>query len=164
MDGRDEEARTQINEPRGPDGGRLEAIWCKRARRGPMDPLESGRLVEGQGLEGNADVGGYRQVTVIAREAWERAVDEVAATVDPSARRANLMVSGLDLARSRGRELAVGETRLLVHGETKPCGRMDEAADGLREALEPAWRGGVYAEVVAGGEITVGDEVRWVEG
>lgn len=153
-------------EGRGRDGepaaGRLEAIWRKRARRGPMDPLDRGWLREGEGLEGNADTGGYRQVTVIAREAWEAAEAELGRTVEPAARRANLLVSGLELAHRTGDELAVGDARLLVHGETKPCGRMDEAADGLRQALEPEWRGGVYAEVVEGAEIRVGDEVRWV--
>lgn len=143
--------------------GRLEAIWRKRARRGSMDPLDSARLLEGEGLEGNADTGGHRQVTVIAREAWQRAVDEVGRAVDPAARRANLMVSGLELAHREDEELAVGDARLLVRGETRPCRRMDEAADGLREALEPEWRGGLYAEVLAGAEIRVGDEVRWIE-
>lgn len=143
--------------------GRLEAIWRKRAHRGPMDRLESARLLEDRGLEGNADSGGRRQVTVIAREAWDRALEEVGREVDPSARRANLMVSGLELAESGGRRLAVGKARLLVHGETRPCHRMDEAAEGLREALEPEWRGGVYAEVLADARVEVGDAVRWVE-
>ena len=157
----------------GPDGGaeepevggrgRLEAIWRKRAHRGPMDPLRSVRLLEGVGLEGNADTGGRRQVTVIASEAWDRALEEVGREVDPAARRANLMVSGLELAESRGRRLAVGAARLLVRGETTPCHRMDEAAEGLREALEPGWRGGVYAEVLRDARVEVGDAVRWVD-
>lgn len=141
--------------------GRLEAIWRKRARRGPMDRLDAARLLEDAGLEGNADTGGRRQVTVIAREAWERAQEELGLEVDPSARRANLMVSGVELADSRGRTLAVGGARLLVHGETTPCHRMDEAAEGLQEALVPEWRGGVYAEVLGGARIEVGDAVRW---
>ena len=150
-------------DPGSASAGRLEAIWRKRAHRGPMEPLPSVRLVEGVGLEGNADAGGRRQVTVIAREAWDRALEEVDREVDPAARRANLMVSGLELAETRGRRLAVGEARLLVHGETTPCHRMDEAADGLREALEPEWRGGVYAEVLREARVEVGDAVRWVE-
>lgn len=141
--------------------GRLEAIWRKPARREPMEPLEAARLVEGEGLAGNADPGGRRQVTVIAREAWRRAEQELGREVDPSARRANLLVRGVELRETAGRLLAVGPCRIRVRGETKPCGRMDEAADGLQEALRPEWRGGVYGEVVAGGELHVGDPVRW---
>lgn len=147
----------------GDGAGRLEHIWRKRARRGPMDRLEDARLLEGEGLEGNADLGGRRQVTVIERKAWERAVAELGERVDPSARRANLMVSGVELAGSRGRRLAVGGALLLVRGETTPCHRMDEAAEGLQEALRPEWRGGVYAEVLRGGDIRVGDRVAWVD-
>ena len=77
--------------------GRLEAIWIKRARLGPMDQVERASLVAGRGIEGNADQGRRRQVTIIARETWNRLMEELGASVDPSGRRANLMVSGLDL-------------------------------------------------------------------
>lgn len=147
-----------------PSGGRLEAIWRKPARREPMERLAEARLVEGEGLAGNADIGGRRQVTVIAREAWRRAQEELGREVDPAARRANLLVTGVELAGSDGRLLAVGPCRIRVRGETTPCGRMDEAADGLQEALEPEWRGGVYGEVVAGGPLRVGDPVHWAGG
>lgn len=143
--------------------GRLEAIWRKRRRRQPMEPLKEGRLIEGEGLEGNAPTGGRRQVTIIEREAWERAEEALGRPVDPSARRANLMVDGVELADTVGRVLAVGSCRILVHGETKPCGRMDEEGEGLQAALRPEWRGGVYGAVLEGGELAVGDPVRWEE-
>lgn len=143
--------------------GSLEAIWRKRRRRQPMQSLEAARLVEGEGLEGNAPTGGRRQVTIIERDAWERAEEDLGRSVDPSARRANLLVRGVELAETEGRVLSVGACRILIHGETKPCGRMDEEADGLQEALRPEWRGGVYGEVVEGGELAVGDPVGWKE-
>src|SRR5919106_5984067 len=105
---------------------KLEAIWIKRVRRGKMDAVPSATLVAGQGIVGNANQGGRRQVTIIEREVWDARTAAVSARIDPSMRRANLMVSGLDLMQSRGKTLRIGECILEIAGETKPCERMDE--------------------------------------
>ena len=107
--------------------GRLEAIWVKRAHRGPMDAIRVAELRAGRGLAGNADQGRKRQVTIIEREVWERLMHDLGADIPPAARRAILMVSGASLAESRGRILRVGGCRLRIAGETRPCERMDEA-------------------------------------
>ena len=141
--------------------GRLEQIWLKRFVRGPMDEWETAVLVPEQGLEANANQGGKRQVTLLDVDSWEELVSEIATALDPSVRRANLLVSGVSLLESRGRILTVGESRLRINGETRPCERMEEASTRLREVMQPRWRGGAYAEVLDGGEIRVGDAVRW---
>ena len=141
--------------------GRLEAIWIKRARRGPMDSVSEATLVAGRGLVGNADQGRSRQVTLIEREMWERLMAQLGADVAPSARRANLMLAECGLAGTRDRVLRVGDCRLRIAGETRPCERMDEALEGLRRAMEADWGGGAFAEVMDDGVIQVGAEVRW---
>ncbi len=141
--------------------GRLDAIWIKRAHRGPMDSVSSGRVVAGRGLAGNADRGRRRQVTLIERERWDRLMRQLGGSISPATRRANFLVSGIALAESQDRVLRVGMCRFRVGGETKPCERMDEALPGLRAAMAVDWGGGVFAEVLDDGEIRVGDEVSW---
>lgn len=141
--------------------GRLDAIWLKRGHRGPMDPVDSAAARAGHGLVGSVDRSRFRQVTLIEREAWDAVMREMGAEVPPATRRANLMVSGISLANSRGRVLRVGRVRLRIGGETKPCERMDEAAPGLREAMRSDWRGGAYAQVLEDGQLAVGDPAGW---
>jgi len=142
--------------------GTLAAIWVKRNRRGPMDAAFAGELVAGRGLVGNADQGRRRQVTLIEEEVWAAMMRELGADAPTAGRRANLVLRGLPLVGSRGRELALGACRLRILGETKPCERMDEVVPGLRRLMFPDWRGGAFAEVMTGGPIHVGDRAEWV--
>lgn len=142
--------------------GRLEAIYVKREKRGPMDAVRVARLVQGRGLDGNANQGGKRQVTILEREVWEALMASLGGDLSPARRRANLLVSGVRLEASGGRILRVGGHRIRILGETRPCERMDEALRGLRAAMTGNWRGGAYGEVLDDGEIEVGDSVGWV--
>ncbi len=140
---------------------KLHQIWIKRVHRGKMDGAHRATLIAGRGLVGNANQGGTRQVTLVELERWRQLMDTFRADLDTSARRANLVVEGLDLFDSRGRTLRIGAARLVIRGETHPCERMDEALPGLQNAMHERWGGGVFAEVIDGGEISVGDDVGW---
>jgi MOSC domain-containing protein YiiM len=141
--------------------GKIERIWIKRAHRGPMDPVAAGTLDAGKGLRGNANYAGRRHLTLIASERWAELQHLLGTQVDPAARRANVMISGIDLIESRGRVLRVGSCRLSIGGETRPCERMEEAQAGLRRVMEERWGGGAWAQVLDDGEIHVGDAVDW---
>jgi MOSC domain-containing protein YiiM len=139
----------------------LIAIFLKRSHGGRMDAQSRAVLEPGKGLAGNADRGGRRQVTLISSERWSELMTEVGASLGPEARRANLVLSGVDLENTRGRVLRVGSCLLRVGGETRPCEQMEDAAAGLQAAMRHRWGGGVFAEVVEGGSIAIGDPVNW---
>jgi MOSC domain-containing protein YiiM len=142
------------------NSGELRAIWIKRAKLGPMDAVKEAELITARGIVGNANQGGRRQVTIIEEEIWQNLMNDLRGQLSPAARRANLLVRGITLANSRGRLLRIGDCRIRILGETRPCERMDEAMPGLREALKPNWGGGAFGEVLNDGRIAVGDNVN----
>jgi len=143
--------------------GEIAAIWIKRFKRGPMDPVAEAQLVTGRGLAGNANQGGKRQVTLIDEARWREAQEEVGVEVPPTARRANVMLRGIDLEQSNHKLLRLGDCIIRIYGETRPCERMEEAQRGLRMALSPRWRGGAFGEIIEGGTIRIGDNAEWME-
>ncbi len=139
------------------------AIWIKRAHHGPMDPVDAATLVAGQGIESSADFGQHRHVTLIEEEVWGDVCAELDADVPPTARRANVMVRGISLSESLGQTIRLGDCRVLIKGQTRPCERMDEAHEGLRAELSTPWRAGAWGQILDSGTIATGDTVAWVE-
>lgn len=140
--------------------GRIEALWLKRAHRGVMDGVDDARFIEGQGIEDDANFGrSKRQVTIIEKEVFDAFAADLP-DAEPSMRRANVMVSGIRLEESRGRILHLGEVRIRIIGETRPCERMDAQVPGLTAALDPDWNGGAYGVVLDDGTVRVGDEAK----
>lgn len=141
---------------------RLTQIWIKRMHRGPMDPASSAKVFAGKGIVGNANQGGKRQVTIISNRNWTEVTAPLGEKPDPRLRRANLLVSDVDLVNSHGKILRIGPVRIRIYGETRPCEQMETVAPGLQRAMSVPWGGGAFGEVLDDGEITIGDPVELV--
>ena len=140
--------------------GHLEAIYLRPCSRAPVRGVPEAAAIAGQGLEGDHAVGGSRQVTLLSAEAWRDACAQLGQDLPPELRRANLLLSGVELPE-RGSQLRVGPVVIEIRGETRPCELLDAPGRvGLCAALRPARRGGVYGEISTGGALRVGDEVH----
>ncbi|MGJ8679289.1 MOSC domain-containing protein [Paraglaciecola sp.] len=105
---------------------------------------------------------GKRQVTVLSKEQWLEACEDIHTVLPWTIRRANLFVEGVSFSQEDvGKHLKIGELILLINRETDPCPKMDAQHQGLTQALEPYWRGGVCCTVIQSGEIKLGDQVEW---
>mgnify|MGYP001096226709 CR=1 FL=1 len=144
--------------------GQLEAIWIKTAHGGVMQPVPEANTQENKGLVGDVSFGrGKRQVTLIEKEIFDVLGDRFSGSVKPDMRRANFMVTGIELKETVGSILSIGDLKVEIFGETKPCKIMDDGRQGLREALVDEWKGGVYGCVLNDAAVKVGDVVSWDE-
>lgn len=126
----------------------------------PMEIVTEVVIEPGRGIAYEGRPSGKRQVTFLSAAAWDATCRELGAELPWQTRRANFLIEGLDLRQTIGGVLSVGGVHVRIHNETKPCGLMDELHKGLRGALVPDCRGGVYGEVLDGGTVSVGDTVR----
>lgn len=133
--------------------------------RAPMEEIERATITPEFGVDGDCKgrfkPGGRnrRQVTLVERQDWDSAMAELGVSHPWSARRANILVDGLDLPQVAGTVLRIGEVRLMVMVECDPCHRMDAIEPGLQALLQQDWRGGICTRVLSGGEIAIGDTI-----
>jgi MOSC domain-containing protein YiiM len=140
--------------------GRLTGIARRDRKRAPMQILERADISTETGVALDfRGKPGPRQLTVISARAWKNACSELQKEIPWTTRRANLLVDDFELPRSIGAILKIGPVRLRITGEVDPCSRMEEQCPGLKQALQPDWRGGVSCAVLEGGTVALGDEV-----
>ena len=124
-----------------------------------MDSADRAKVIAGKGIVGNANQGGKRQVTIVSNKHWEEVTAPLGDVPDPRLRRANLLVSDIDFTDARGQILKIGNVRVRIYGETRPCEQMENAVPGLKSAMSVPWGGGAFGEVLDDGEIAIGDPV-----
>jgi MOSC domain-containing protein YiiM len=119
-----------------------------------MEPLESARVFENEGVEGCAHRrGGKRNVLFVALE------DLQALDVEPGAVKENFTVRGADVMRwPIGQRLEIGDAAFEISMVCDPCELMEEIRPGLQAELEG--RRGMLARVIRTGSLAVGDEIK----
>lgn len=141
----------------------------------PMQPRTFVRALAGRGLHGDRYAlgqGSYsnlprpaaRHISLIAREAIEASNEELVrrelTPFEPGETRRNVVVEGVDVYALLHREFRIGAVRLSGSEPTLPC-RIPSAVAGKTGFAEAYHgRGGIRAEVLSDGIISIGDFIQ----
>ncbi|WP_425080021.1 MOSC domain-containing protein [Ruegeria denitrificans] len=137
-------------------------IGARPERRAEMVSLEESVIAEAGLISDRARVG-KRAVTLIQQEHLAAIGSYLGqGPVAPAVLRRNLVVSGINLAGLKGREVQVGEAILRFTVICAPCSRMEEAlGKGGYSAVRG--HGGWCAEVIQPGLVRLGEVVQPVD-
>lgn len=143
--------------------GKIMAVCISEKRGTQKKSIEKVRLIENFGLEGDAHGGNWhRQVSLLSYEKV-RAFEEKGISVEDGAFGENLLVEGFDFKiLPVGTRFRCGEVLLEMTQIGKECHSHCEIYQAVGDCIMP--REGVFARVLRGGEIQIGDEMEIVQG
>lgn len=143
----------------------LRAIGYKNLKGGPIFEVNSAKVTKEKGINiGLPRRQGNRQVTLLSFEQWQQACDTLNIKLPWTARRANLLVTGIQFnIQYVGKVIHIGELQLLITGETEPCYKMDWVHPRLSVALNDNFKAGVTCKVLNDADIQVGDSIHITE-
>lgn len=143
--------------------GRVEAIFVTPEHGRLPAPLERVRALAGKGLDGNryffedgAPPG--RALTLIAAEALEALEAETGIVLPAAASRRNVLTRGVDVNALVGKRFVIGDVECYGVELCEPCAHLQSLTKpGVLKGL--VHRAGINADILADGEIGVGDEI-----
>lgn len=148
--------------------GAVEAIHIAADAGAPVRAVAAIRAIAGVGLEGDRYAYGRghyqdervsRDLTLIEAEAAEALAREHGTELASGESRRNLTTRGIDLNALVGRRFWVGEVLCLGSCLCEPCQYLADLTG--KPLLRPlVHRGGLRADIVRGGVICLGDQIR----
>lgn len=141
--------------------GKIMAVCISEKRGTQKKNIEKVRLIENFGLEGDAHGGNWhRQVSLLSYEKV-RAFEEKGISVEDGTFGENLLVEGFDFKNLPvGTRFRCGEVLLEMTQIGKECHSHCEIYQAVGDCIMP--REGVFARVLHGGMIQIGDELEIV--
>jgi MOSC domain-containing protein YiiM len=143
--------------------GRVEGIFLATNHGELPTPVDRVRALAGRGLEGNRyffDSGAPAgsAITLISAEAVEALESEHGLSLEPAATRRNVLTRGIDLNALVGRRFRVGDVECEGIELCEPCLDLESMTQpGVINGL--VHRGGLNADILNDGHISVGDAV-----
>jgi MOSC domain-containing protein YiiM len=143
--------------------GRVEGIYISPKRGLLPEPVESVRALASRGLEGNryffdGDAPPGVALTLIAVEAVEAMEREHGISIEPRESRRNVVTRGIDVNQLVGKQFRIGDVECFGVELCEPCTTLQAMTKpGIIKGL--VHRGGLNADILSDGEISVGDAV-----
>jgi MOSC domain-containing protein YiiM len=136
--------------------GVVEGITLVLDATGAIRTVDAVDAVAGRGLDGDY----HADLTLIAAEALEGLRDDTGIELSGEQSRRNVLTRGIDLNGLVGRHFMVGAVEAVGIELSEPCTKLQRISGepGVLRGL--VHRGGLRAEIVSGGRIGLGDEVR----
>lgn len=143
----------------------IKQIFISKKNGGELLELEKVEAVQYCGLRDDryfkqfsVAPGNQNAITLIDVEKVNACNDTLQAKFSPADFRRNIITEGVDLNSLVGREFYIGEVKLRGYELCQPCRYISEllSAD-LLHAMDQ--RGGLRAEILAGGTLKVGDRI-----
>jgi MOSC domain-containing protein YiiM len=130
--------------------GRILAIHVASGEGAPMQAIDTAKLLEGAGIEGDR---AQNCITLIEAEA------ELEAGLTLGQARRAISVMGMELNPLVGKRFTVGDVKCEGIELCHPCGYLEKLLErpGLTKSL--ANRGGIRARVLEPGEVRIGDAI-----
>jgi MOSC domain-containing protein YiiM len=143
--------------------GQVAGIAVRTGPGAAMRELKEATACAGGGLSGDNPSSPRRGVTLLCAPQWRQVNTELGTSLPWHTRRANLLVDCPTLEPLIGLTVAIGQVKIRIEGETKPCSVMDAAHAGLMTALKINCRGGVHGRIITDGVMRVGDPLVLIE-
>ncbi|OGU59027.1 MAG: molybdenum cofactor sulfurase [Ignavibacteria bacterium GWF2_33_9] len=144
--------------------GVITAISISRKKGIPKSNIESANLIEDFGIEGDAHAtfGWHRQISLLAMESIEKMLEKLP-KLTPGIFAENITTTGLDLTAIKiGTKIKIGKSALLEITQIgKECHSKCAIYRIAGDCVMPTE--GIFAKVIAGGYISVNDEIEILE-
>jgi MOSC domain-containing protein YiiM len=136
--------------------GTVEGITLVLDTTGATRVVETVTAEPGRGLEGDY----HGDLTLVAAEALERLEEDTGIALTGEQTRRNVLTRGIDLNALVGQRFTVGDVEAVGVELAEPCTKLQRISGepGVLRGL--VHRGGLRADLVSGGTISVGDAVR----
>ena len=141
--------------------GRIVAISLSKKKGIPKTNVQSAKLIENFGIEGDVHAGNWhRQISFLALESIDRMRAKGLPNLRPGAFAENITTEFLELPKLKvGTRMRIGkDTELEITQIGKECHSKCAIFFKVGDCVMP--REGIFAKVIRGGEIFIGDEIK----